>query len=138
MKKNKKRLPSGKAGVEVQYSPCINGILNSTTELCIDIKFIKRKKGAMSIGENLNGNITRDGEDHFTFIEKAFEKKVVHRNPFVYAGVWVNIKKDKNDMLYATFNHPRYEGRYTFRQYCKNAAEELVAIAYILEKTATE
>lgn len=109
-----------------------------TTELSIDLKLNKRKKGRMKVGENLNGNIARDGEDHYTFTELAFEKKKVQRNPFVYIGAWVNIKKDKDGMLYATFNRPDYVGNYSFKQYGKNAGEELIAIATLLESQGVE
>lgn len=109
-----------------------------TTEFCVDLKLNKCKKGRMKVGENLNGNIARDGEDHYTFTEMTSEKKTTHRNPFVYGGVWVNIKQDKNGMLYATFNRPDYVGNYSFKQYGKNAGEELIAIATLLESQGVE
>ena len=37
------------------------------TELGIDLKLLTRKPGRLGIGEYLDGAITHDGEDHFTF-----------------------------------------------------------------------
>ena len=53
------------------------------TELGIDLKLITRKPGRLGIGEYLDGAITHDGEDHFTFVQNDSEKKkdkVVQRN----------------------------------------------------------
>ena len=57
------------------------------TELGIDLKLITRKPGCLGMGEYLDGAITHDGEDHFTFVQNDSEKKkdkVVQRNPHVY------------------------------------------------------
>ena len=54
------------------------------TELGIDLKLITRKPGRLGIGEYLDGAITHDDEDHFTFVQNDSEKKkdkVVQRNP---------------------------------------------------------
>ena len=56
------------------------------TELGIDLKLLTRKPGRLGIGEYLDGAITHDGEDHFTFVQNDSEKKkdkVVQRNPHV-------------------------------------------------------
>ena len=45
------------------------------TELGIDLKLISRKPGRLGIGEYLDGAITHDGEDHFTFVQNDSEKK---------------------------------------------------------------
>ena len=69
------------------------------TELGIDLKLITRKPGRLGIGEYLDGAITHDGEDHFTFVQNDSEKKkekVVQRNPHVYEGTYINVNR-KND-----------------------------------------
>lgn len=59
------------------------------TELGIDLKLMTLEPGRMAVGEYLDGAITNDGEDHFTFVQNNQEKKlqkVVQRNPHVYEG----------------------------------------------------
>ena len=75
------------------------------TELGIDLKLITRKPGRLGIGEYLDGAITHDGEDHFTFVQNDSEKKkdkVVQRNPHVYEGTYINVnrKKRRNTLPY--------------------------------------
>lgn len=56
------------------------------TELGIDLKLMTRKPGRLAVGEYLDGTITRDGEDHFSFIQDDPNKKkvkVIQRNPHV-------------------------------------------------------
>lgn len=68
------------------------------TELGIDLKLITRKPGRLGIGEYLDGAITHDGEDHFTFVQNDSEKKkekVVQRNPHVYEGTYINVNRKK-------------------------------------------
>ena len=61
----------------------------ANTELCVDLKLLKQKPGRLRVGKCLEGILTRDGEEHFTFIEEAAEMKraaVVSRNPNVPAA----------------------------------------------------
>ena len=39
------------------------------TELGIDLKLMTKEPGRMAVGEYLDGAITHDGEDHFTFVQ---------------------------------------------------------------------
>ncbi len=73
------------------------------TELGIDLKLITRKPGRLGIGEYLDGAITHDGEDHFTFVQNDSEKKkekVVQRNPHVYEGTYINVNRKNDGTLY--------------------------------------
>lgn len=44
------------------------------TELCIDLKLLTRKPGRMITGKYLCGILTRDNDDHYTFIETLDKK----------------------------------------------------------------
>ena len=102
------------------------------TELGIDLKLINRKPGRLGIGEYLDGVITHDGEDHFTFVQNDSEKKkdkVVPRNPHVYEGTYINVNRKKDGMLYPTFNRPQFSERFTFQDFCQGAANELRIIS---------
>lgn len=102
------------------------------SELGIDLKLITREPGRMEIGAFLDGAITHDGEDHFTFIQNAGEKKkvdVTQRNPHVYEGKRINVNRKDDGTLYPTFNRPRYNEKFTFQDFCREAADELYMIA---------
>ena len=99
------------------------------THLDVDLKLISREPGRMPVGAYLDGVITRDGEDHFCFIQNDEEKKrlvVTQRNPHVYLGKRINVNRKDDGSLYPTFNRPRY---ISFNNFCREAAEELIAVA---------
>lgn len=102
------------------------------TELGIDLKLMTKEPGRMAVGEYLDGAITHDGEDHFTFVQNDQEKKkekVVQRNPHVYEGKYINVNRKKNGTLYPTFNRPQFSERFTFQDFCQGAADELRIIS---------
>ena len=99
------------------------------THLDVDLKLISREPGRMPVGAYLDGVITRDGEDHFCFIQNDDDKKrlvVTQRNPHVYLGKRINVNRKDDGSLYPTFNRPRY---ISFKNFCREAAEELIAVA---------
>ena len=107
------------------------------TELSVDLKLLTREPGRMAVGAYLDGTITHDGEDHFTFIQNASEKKkaeVTLRNPHVYLGHRINVNRKDDGTLYPTFNRPRYTKDFTFQDFCREAAEELLVVAGLVEK----
>ena len=86
----------------------------------------------MAVGEYLDGAITHDGEDHFTFVQNDQEKKlqkVVQRNPHVYEGTYINVNRKNDGTLYPTFNRrPQFKNFFTFEEFCRGAANELLCI----------
>lgn len=103
-----------------------------TTEPCVDLKLITILPGGLPEGEYLSGVITRDGDDHFSFIENAMEKKVARaeqRNPHVYEGAYININRKPDGSLYPTFNRPKLQTPDDFKHFCLNAAKELETVA---------
>ena len=106
------------------------------THLDVDLKLITREPGRMPVGTYLDGALTRNDEDLFTFIQNAPEKKVVvtQRNPHVYLGKRINVIRKENGTLYPTFNRPRYTKEFGFKNFCLEAAEELLTVAGLIEK----
>lgn len=104
------------------------------TEPCIDLKLLTREPGRMHVGANLNGNLTRDGRDHFTFIEDAQERKLVRRYPIVYKGYCINVTRRPDGSLLPHFRLPQYSKYYTFKDFCREAAEELLFVAGFIEE----
>lgn len=106
------------------------------TELGVDLKLLTRKAGRMEVGAYLDGTITCDNEDHYTFIQNYFEKEVVigHRNPHIYRGRRINVHRKDDGTIYPTFNRPRYTKDFSFQDFCREAAEELLAVAGLIGK----
>ena len=130
-----------RVGSEVQYGPrpageILQKKLYPTTELDVDLKLMTRKPGRMPVGAMLDGAITHDKEDHFTFIQNDPEKKklvVTQRNPHVYVGKRININRKEDGTLYPTFNRPRYSESFNFQDFCREAAEELLMVSGLIE-----
>lgn len=115
--------------------------LHPDTHLDVDLKLLTRKPGRMNIGDYLGGVITRDGEDHFSFTESDTEKKRVmvdQRNPHIYEGLRINVNRKDNGEPYPTFNRPKYTENFTFQDFCREAAEELIAVAGLIEDESME
>ena len=106
------------------------------THLDVDLKVISRKPGRMQVGANINCMLRRDDEFHFTAMETASEKKQTaeQRNPIVYLGTCINLHRNADGTIYPTFNRPRYTADFTFADYCREAAEELLAVAGLVEE----
>ena len=104
------------------------------TELCIDLKTILTSDRRAKMKKDYRGVLTRDGREHFTFIEDAQERKLARRNPLVYAGACINVHRRDDGSLYPTFRHPQLSTFYTFKDFCREASEELLLIAGLVEE----
>lgn len=107
------------------------------THLDVDLKLITREQGRMPVGGFLDGAITRDGENHFCFFQNDAEKKrlvVTQRNPHVYLGKSINVNRKDDGTLYPTFNRPSYTKDFSFQNFCREAAEELLVVAGLIEE----
>ena len=107
------------------------------THLDVDLKLITREQGRMPVGGFLDGAITRDGENHFSFFQNDAEKKrlvVTQRNPHVYLGKCINVNRKDDGTLYPTFNRPSYTKDFSFQNFCREAAEELLVVAGLIEE----
>lgn len=105
------------------------------THLDVDLKLVTREQGRMPVGGFLDGAITRDGENHFSFFQNDAEKKrlvVTQRNPHVYLGKRINVNRKDDGTLYPTFNRPSYTKDFSFQDFCREAAEELLVVAGLI------
>ena len=106
--------------------------VHPNTELGVDLKLFTRTLGRMGIGEVRPGAITRDDEGHFTFFESGLERKegsAAKRNPHALELIFINVNRKDDGTLYPTFNRPRYTEGFTFQDFCRKAAEELLMVA---------
>lgn len=115
--------------------------LYPNTELSVDLKLLTSRPGRMQNGEQLPGTITRDSEEHFTFTQDASEKESTSkknapaytRNPHAYEGRCFNVSRRADGNLYPTFCMPHYSDHYSFPDFCREAAEELLMVARAFE-----
>ena len=106
------------------------------THLCVDLKLLTRRPGHVAVGTCLSGVLKRDAERHFCFLENDSKKKrsSVLRNPHLFRGTYVNVKKRSNGMLYLTLNSPYSKRGFCFRDYCQKVVEEVLLIANLFDK----
>ncbi len=103
--------------------------LYPNTEPGVDLKLVTQKQGRMELGEYLDGMITRDGEDHFTFVENATEqRKAERRNPTIYMGQWINVKRRADGTVYPTFKRTKHIGAGKLGDYAVNTTCELLMV----------
>ena len=111
-----------------------NSIFNRNTELCVDLKTILTSDRKAKRFKDYRGVLTRDSRDHFTFIETAQERKARKHNPCVYKGYTINVHRRDDGIIYPTFRQPEYTRYYTFKDFCREAAEELLMMAGLGEE----
>lgn len=103
--------------------------LYPNTELGVDLKLVTQEQGRMKLGEYLDGMITRDGEDHFTFVENDTEqRKAERRNPSIYMGQWINVKRRADGTVYPTFKRTKGIGAGKLGDYAVNTTCELLMV----------
>ena len=104
------------------------------TELGVNLKLMTRGHGRMPEGTCLVGTILHDGENHFTFMEEAPERKGRKSSRCVFKGHSVNVHRKDDGTLFPTFRQPHYTRFYTFLDFCREAADELLAVAGLIEE----
>lgn len=103
--------------------------LYPNTELGVDLKLVTQEQGPMELGEYLDGMITRDGEDHFTFVENDTEqRKAERRNPSIYMGQWINVKRRADGTVYPTFKRTKGIGAGKLGDYAVSTTCELLMV----------
>lgn len=103
--------------------------LYPNTELDVDLKLVTQKQGPMELGEYLDGMITRDGDDHFTFVENDTERgKAERRNPSIYMGQWINVKRRADGTVYPTFKRTKGIGAGKLGDYAVSTTCELLMV----------
>lgn len=103
--------------------------LYPNTELDVDQKLVTQEQGRIELGEYLDGMITRDGEDHFTFVENDTEqRKAERRNPSIYMGQWINVKRRADGTVYPTFKRTKGIGAGKLGDYAVNTTCELLMV----------
>ena len=107
------------------------------TELGINLKLITREPGRMPVGKYLDGMITCDSEDHYTFLE-TLPPTAYKRNPRVYNGKFITVTRKKDGSLQPNFKPIKEWNDFSALAYAKGVANELLwAFESLLEKEAS-
>ncbi len=131
-----KREAAAKAEEE-SGSPHLLSEIFRHTEPCVDLKLLTCEPGSMPLGAFYDGFLTRDGECHFTFVQNDPERKkmaLVRRNPHIYQGRYINVVRKGDGTLCPTFNRPQLSEGFTFQDFCRKAAEELLIVSGLEEE----
>lgn len=112
---------------------------NTNTEICVNLKTKLCNDKVMKAGKRYRGVLMKDVEcedygyeEHMTFTET--QSQPVRRNPHIFAGRCINVKQATDGTLYPTFNRPRFTSDFTFQDFCRKAAEELIYVTGLVEK----
>ena len=109
------------------------------TELCVDLKLLTHQPHRMDVGDILSGFLTHDGEEHYSFLEDCSQTKAAsQRNPHVYRGQFINVNQRDDGTRYPTFNRPQYTKEFTFHDFCREAAAELLMVAGLVGKKGSK
>ena len=125
--------PTSVSELTPSLTPRLTPSYSFNTELCIDLKTILTSDRKAKQFKDYTGVLTRDSRDHFTFIEAAQERKC-RRNPNIYKGYTINVHSKDDGTIYPTFRQPEYTRFYTFKDFCREAAEELLMVVSLLEE----
>ena len=126
--------PTSVSELTPTLTPHLTPHFSFNTELCVDLKTILTSDRRAKMRKDYTGVLTRDGRDHFTFIEETQERKTCRRHPMVYKGYCINVTRRPDGSLLPHFRLPQYSKYYTFKDCCREAAEELLMMAGLGEE----
>ena len=95
-----------------------------TTELCIDLKTILRSDRRAKMRKDYMGVLTRDGREHFTFIE-TLPQGAAKRNPHVFEGQHITITRRSDGSLRPNFKEMHIGAGFRIDSYALAVMNEL-------------
>ena len=111
-----------------------NSIFNCNTELCIDLKTILRSDRKAKTHKDYPGVLTRDGREHFTFIETV-PQAPCRRNLCVFDGKCITITRRSDGSLWPNFKAMRMGAGLSIEHYAFGGYRELhQALKSLLKK----
>ncbi len=111
---------------------------NRNTDFCVNVKTILRNDSIAAIGKHYTGRLTRDAEDHYTFVE-TLPSTNGKRNPHVYVGKYITITRRDDGSLRPNFKPVKMDANFSATIYARGVANELLwAFESLLEKEAAK
>ena len=78
--------------------------MHRNTDLCVDIKTFLHTSRIATVGEKYKGELTRDAEDHFTFVENMPRTSASQsRSPIVYHGNYITVTRRQDGTFRLNF-----------------------------------
>ena len=96
---------------------------NTNTDLCVDVKTFLRDDHITQLGKDYTGVLTRDGEEHYSFIET--QPWSMKRNPYVFRGKYITITRRDDGSLRPNFRPVRMETGFSVDRYAFEVYREL-------------
>ena len=110
-----------------------NSKWNLTTELCIDLKTILRSDRRARIKKDYTGVLTRDGSEHFTFLETLPWN--MKRNPKVFNGKYISVTRRGDGSLRPNFKPLKTGAGFKVERYALGVYNELcMALEGLIEE----
>ena len=103
----------------------IEQVWNRNTDLCMDVKTILRSDRGTMGGKSYPGELTRDTDDHYTFIETVLAG-VEKRNPQVYRGKHITIIRRDDGTYRPNFRPVSVGASFNVGRYAAGVANELL------------
>ena len=100
-------------------------VLNRNTDLCMDLKTILRSDRVAKIGKDYQGVLTRDTDDHYSFIETV-QARVEKRNPQIYRGEFVTVTRREDGTYHPNLRPMKVGGGFNVEYYASGVANELL------------
>ena len=113
-------------------------VWNRNTDLCMDVKTILRSDRVTMVGKSYPGVLTRDTDDHYTFIETVLAG-VEKRNPQVFRGEFVTITRRDDGTYRPNFRPVSVGAGFNVGRYAAGVANELLwALEGLIENGSVE
>lgn len=102
-------------------------LLFPTTELCVDLKILSRKRRRMGVGEVKAGVLVHDNDEHFRFVENAYTKRAKKsRHRCLFHGSLVNLLQNERGQQKTTFRQQPFEAPEQQRRKALLTAQEIL------------
>ena len=100
----------------------------------MDIKTILHSDSISKIGRDYQGVLTRDTDEHYTFIE-TIPPVAEKRNPQVFKGKFITVTRNSNGTYRPNFKPMKIDADFSLDQYANGVANELLrALEGLIEK----
>ena len=105
------------------------------SELCIDLKTVLRTDFITKLEKQYQGQLTRDSEDHYTFIE-TLPTAACRRNPRLFDGKYVTLTRWADGTLHLFFKKMKADADFTVDGYALAVCNEIrLALKGLVERS---
>ena len=109
-------------------------VLKANTDLCMDVKTILHSDSISKIGKDYQGVLTRDTDDHYSFIE-TIPTPPEKRNPQVFRGEYITVTRRDDGTYRPNFRPMQMDADFNVAQFASDVANELLwALDGLVEK----